>query len=84
MGCCSTCSQTFLLMPNDGLRSSGKHDEGGEPECEKRNTESQGIRRLMYPINVDTKVRYEESLTIRKDDIITLVNCHIQNVWRKP
>jgi hypothetical protein len=41
MGFCLTYCRTFLQMLNDGLRDRGKRYEGGEPECEGRNTGDQ-------------------------------------------
>jgi len=38
MDCFLTYCRAFLEMQNDGLRSGGKRQEGGEQECEGRNT----------------------------------------------
>ena len=44
--CCSTCSQTSLLMPNDGLRSGGTYDEGEEQEREGNGPRAESGRDL--------------------------------------
>ena len=57
MGFCLTYCRTFLQMLNDGLRNRGKRYEGGEPECEGRNTGDQMCAVVGAPSQGDESMR---------------------------